>query len=132
MSRYCLDTSAYSQLRRGHGRVAEILDAAEWIGLPVVVAGELLTGFLLGSRFDRNRKELEEFVAAPVVNLIEIDLRTASLYAEIFAWVRKAGTPLPTNDIWIAACAARVGATVLTFDSDFRAIPRVGSLILEG
>jgi len=45
--------------------------------------------------------------------------------------LRKAGTPLPTNDIWVAAVASRDGATVLTYDEHFRLIHRVGSTILS-
>ncbi len=59
------------------------------------------------------------------------DRDVARLYAEIVRALKAKGTPLPTNDIWIAAAAARVGATVLTFDDHFRAIERVGSLVLE-
>lgn len=50
--------------------------------------------------------------------------------AEIVCDLRRAGTPLPTNDIWIAATAARSGALVLTFDRHFEKIARVGSLVL--
>ena len=45
--------------------------------------------------------------------------------------MRNKGTPLPTNDIWIAATAIRAGATVLTFDAHFREIARVAVLVLE-
>ena len=49
---------------------------------------------------------------------------------EIFADLRSRSRPLPTNDIWIAATAARAGATVVTFDEHFRTIARAGSLVL--
>ncbi len=57
------------------------------------------------------------FLANPVVHEIVIDRDVGRVYAEIVVALRKAGTPLPTNDIWIAAAAARSGATVLTYDS---------------
>ena len=63
MSRLCLDTSAYSNFKRGHGRVTELIDSAEWIGLPAIVVGELWTGFILGRRREENSLELEEFMA---------------------------------------------------------------------
>ena len=53
------------------------------------------------------------------------------MYAEILVTLRDRGTPLPTNDIWVAACAGRSGSTVLTFDEHFLAIERVGSRVLE-
>jgi len=132
MSRYCLDTSAYSRFQRGDGRVVHILDRAEWIGVPVITLGELRTGFLLGDRRDRNEEELQAFLANPVVDALEADEEVSRHYADIVWDLRRAGTPLPTNDIWIAATAARVGAVVLTFDSHFEKIPRVGSLVLQG
>ena len=48
MSRCCLDTSAYSHFRRGDPEVVEILDGAEWVGVPAIALGEIRTGFLLG------------------------------------------------------------------------------------
>lgn len=67
MSRYCLDTSAYSRFQRGDRQVVELLDRAEWVGVPAVVLGELWTGFLLGSRAEANRIALQRFLAHPAV-----------------------------------------------------------------
>ena len=131
MNRYCLDTSAYSQFQRGQEEVVRLVDAATWVGLPSVVLGELCTGFLQGGQPERNESELAAFLANDVVVEITVDHSVARLYAEILVALRSRGTPLPTNDIWVAACAARSGATVLTFDDHFAAIERVGSLILQ-
>jgi predicted nucleic acid-binding protein len=130
LSRYCLDTSAYSQFKRGEPRVVELIDSAEWLGVPFVVVGELWLGFLLGGQLERNASELHEFLESPVVEMLTMDLQVARAYAEIAVALRQAGTPLPTNDVWVAASAARAGATVLTFDAHFRAVSRVGSLVL--
>ncbi len=130
MSRYCLDTSAYSQFKRGHPRVVEILDTAEWIGLPSVVIGALWVGVLAGERLERNVTELREFLENTVVEEIPIDGDVARLYGEIFLALRRAGKPLPSNDIWVAAAASRTGSAVLTCDEHFRDIQRVGSIIL--
>ena len=131
MSRICLDTSAYSNFRRGEPRVVAHLDRADWVGVPSVVVGELWAGFQLGARPDQNASELDEFLSHAVVETLPVDTVVAHIYGEIFANLRRAGCPLPTNDVWIAATAARAGATVLTFDEHFREISRVGSLILE-
>ncbi len=130
MSRFCIDTSAYSHFKRGDHQVVALLDTAEWIGVPSVVIGELWLGFLQGERLERNVSELNEFLANPVVHEIVIDRDVGRVYAEIVVALRKAGTPLPTNDIWIAAAAARSGATVLTYDSRFGSIQRTGSVVL--
>ncbi len=131
MNRYCLDTSAYSHFQRGHQEVVRLIDGAAWIGLPAVVIGELWAGFLQGESRDRNEAELAAFLDNPAVEEIAVDHGVSRLYAEVLVALRTRGTPLPTNDIWVAACAARSGAPVLTFDSHFASIERVGSLILE-
>lgn len=131
MSRYCLDTSAYSHFRRGDQRIVEILDRAEWLGMPATTLGELRAGFLLGGRRERNEAELREFLANPVVEELPVDAEVSRQYAEIFVELRRAGTPLPSNDIWIAATAARQGALVVTYDPHFERIARVGSVILH-
>jgi tRNA(fMet)-specific endonuclease VapC len=46
--------------------------------------------------------------------------------------LRGAGTPLPTNDVWIAAATATTGATLLTFDEHFAHVDRIGSVVLGG
>ena len=129
MSRYCLDTSAYSHFKRGDPTVVDLIDGADWLGMPSVVLGELWTGFLLGRDAARNEGELAEFLAHPFVEVLPVDEDVAHIYGEIVVALRKAGTPLPTNDIWVAALAARAGATVVTFDTHFESIGRVGSLI---
>lgn len=131
MMRFCLDTSAYGNFRRGHPQVVEHVDRAEWIGVPSVVLGELWTGFLLGGRAGRNARELAEFLDHATVEVLGCGMEVARIYAEIVVDLRREGTPLPTNDIWIAAAAARAGATVLTFDAHFREIARVGALVLR-
>jgi len=131
MSGYCLDTSAYSNFQRGHRELVALVDRADWVGVPTVTMGELRTGFLLGVHRQRNESELDEFLANPVVEVLGVDAEASRHYAEIVADLRRAGTPLPTNDIWIAATAARHGAAVLTCDQHFERIGRVGALVFD-
>ncbi len=131
MSRYCLDTSAYSHFSRGDRRVADLLDRADWIGMPTIVLGELRVGFLLGRYAMENEADLHEFLSHSVVEVVGVDQEVARHYAEIVVDLRRAGRPIQTNDIWIAAIAAREGALLLSYDNDFNAISRVGSIILR-
>jgi len=128
----CVDTSAYSNFRRGETRVVEQIDRARWLGVPSIVVGELHAGFRAGSRFDQNLGDLREFLRQPVVQVLAVDEQVAHIYGEIVSELRTAGRPLPTNDIWIAATAVRFGAAVLTFDAHYREIGRVGSIVLGG
>lgn len=131
MSRYCLDTSAYGRFREGETRVVALLDSADWIGVPTVVLGELWAGFLQGKRTDENARALRMFLDHPMVHELPVDGDVARLYGEILAELRRKGTPVPTNDMWVAATAARAGASVLTYDEHFRRIGRVGTIFLE-
>lgn len=130
MTRLCIDTSAYSHFMRGEAAVVAHLDRASWVGVPSIVLGELWTGFLLGDRPDENDAELEAFLSRDVVNEVTVDVEVARIYAEVVVDLRRAGTPLPTNDLWIAACAVRSGSTVISFDRHFSEIARVGSIVL--
>jgi tRNA(fMet)-specific endonuclease VapC len=131
VKRYCLDTSAYSHFKRGHPAVVEVIDRAYWIGVPAIVVGELWVGFLQGESSARNQEDLAEFLRHPVVEELPVDSEIGRIYAEIVVALRKRGAPVPSNDIWIAASAARAGATVLTYDAHFSAIERAGSLVLQ-
>lgn len=131
MSRLVLDTSAFSHFRRGDSRVAALVDSAEWIGMPAIVLGELRAGFSQGRMARQNEEALRAFLSHPVVEILAVDDEVSGIYADIFAALRRAGSSIPTNDIWIAATAARAGATILTFDEHFRLIARVGAWILE-
>jgi len=128
--RLCLDTSAYSQFKRGDQQVVELIDRADWLGVPVVVLGELAVGFRQGKRRHENQAELDRFLGNPAVEVLPVEEDMVGFYADIVLDLKKAGTPLPANDIWIAAVAARHGASVLTYDQHFRSIARVGATIL--
>jgi tRNA(fMet)-specific endonuclease VapC len=126
MPRLILDTSAYSHFKRGAPEAVDALSHASWIGVPVVVLGELAVGFALGRRRAENERELRAFLEQPVVEVVEVTEEMARTWGELIVALRKARTPLPTNDVWIAAAAACRGAPVLTADEHFERIGRVG------
>ncbi len=128
--RLCLDTSAYSHFKRGEAQVVDLIDRADWIGVPVVVLGELEAGFRQGRSAAQNQTELQAFLASPLVDVLSVTEEIVSTYADIVLDLKKAGTPLPANVIWIAALAVRHGAPVLTYDAHFRSVARVGTTIL--
>lgn len=130
MSRWCLDTSAYSHLMRGDASAVDIVRRATWVGIPSIVVGELLAGFRMGRRRRENESDFARFLKEPIVHPLEVDRAAASHYADIVVALRRNGTPVPTNDIWIASVAAREGAAVLTYDAHFASIDRVSSQIL--
>ena len=125
-----LDTSGYSALFRGDEHVKAILQEAGEVALTPVILGELLAGFS-GGRFEtRNRDLLKEFLATPRVRVYPIDGETSERYAAVWLHLRQQGTPIPTNDLWIAASAMQHGLKVLTADRHFLKIPQVLTRII--
>ena len=128
--RVCLDTSAYSHFKRGHAPAVEAIGGAREVLVPAIVLGELRVGFRLGGRPQENEAELAEFLGGSAVRTLDVNAESADLYADIVVDLRRAGTPVPTNDVWIAALAAQEGAAVVTYDDHFTAIRRVGLRLL--
>ena len=127
-----LDTSAYAQFRRGLPAVVDLLASAERIFISATSLGELEGGFLLGRRLDENRAALGDFLAEPFVSVVHVDEPVARLYGRLFADLRRAGTPVPVDDIWIAASALHVRARLVTFDSDFSRFRDLDVVVLKG
>lgn len=122
MNRLLLDTNVYTAFMLGRPDVVETLSLAAQIVICPIVAGELLAGFRAGTREKANRKQWELFLDNPRVAEVGIDASTADFYAEVYRALRAKGTPIPTNDLWIAACALQNGLPLATLDAHFRAI----------
>lgn len=122
MKRILLDTNVYAAFKRGDDDAVELLRLADEIVLCPVVLGELLAGFAHSAREARNREELAAFLDSPRVTLVPLDDQTAEAYARIFTLLRRKGTPISTNDLWIAATALQHGLILVTRDAHFTAI----------
>lgn len=118
-----LDTNAYSTLQRGqsHDLSVYIAEAAS-LALPFIVIGELQAGFAHGDKALQNTTTLSNFIATPRVQLLYADDRTTTLYAQLWADLRRQGTPIPTNDIWIAALCIQHDYMLATNDVHFQQI----------
>lgn len=125
MSRALLDTSGYSAFMRGDTAVAEMLQTVEAIYVNAVVLGELRVGFLRGRMRQKNDARLRQFLASSRVAVLPVDEDTAERYAVILDGLWNAGTPIPTNDLWIAASAMQYGLAVITTDAHFLKIPQI-------
>ena len=125
MNRVLLDTSAYSALMRGDERILQVLLEAEEVCDTPVILGELMAGFLTGSRRKANEELLKEFLNSPRARVLPLDEGTSERYAAIVQSLRKAGTPIPTNDLWIAASAMQHGLKVLTTDAHFKKVQQI-------
>lgn len=125
MRRILLDTNAYSALMRGSEEVLQHIVESEAVYLSHFVIGELLAGFMGGSREQENRAALARFVRKSTVQILLTSYQTAERFAFLRDSLRKAGTPLPINDIWIGAHGLECGAEVVTADNHFAMMPGV-------
>ena len=80
-------------------------------------------GFRNGTRYDENRAQLDAFLSRRFVRTLEVTLESAERFGLIAAQLRRRGTPIPTNDVWIAAHTMEMGAELLTYDKHFQHIP---------
>ena len=123
--RLLLDTSAYSAFMRGHAEISSAIRGNEEIFLNSIILGELIAGFIKGGRRRKNENELRRFLASPRVGVLDITEETSERYAVILNSLWRAGTPRPTNDIWIAANAMEHGLRVLTTDDHYQKVAQV-------
>ena len=119
----CIDTNAYSAFKRGNPSVVTLFEIATTIIIPTVIIGELHAGFYIGSQTRRNITELQDFLDQNGMELKAPDYDIAERYGIIVSDLRKKGTPIPTNDIWIAATALETGSRLITYDNHFDLIP---------
>ncbi len=117
--RLLLDSNAYSQLKRGHRPVAELVRKSEEVFFSAIVAGELLYGFRHGSRFERNLQELNALLDNPYVTFVPVGMSTSNRYSRVAAQLPQKGRPIPTNDIWISTHTMETGADLVSFDEHF-------------
>jgi tRNA(fMet)-specific endonuclease VapC len=131
-ARLALDTSAYSRFRFGDWRVHDLIAAAELVLVPVTVLGELHGAFEFGGRARENRASLADFLAEPFVKIAPATADVARGYGKIYAALRRAGRPIPVNDMWIAATAMNEGACLVTFDRDYEHVAGLDFMLFEG
>jgi tRNA(fMet)-specific endonuclease VapC len=123
--RVALDTNRLTDLLRGDAALAERLAACEEVRIPLIVLAEIMAGFYGGTRQRRNEALLRRFLAKPTVALLLPGRETAEQYAHLYVQLKRAGTPVPDNDLWIAALALEHELVLITRDRHFARIPQL-------
>ncbi len=120
--RLSLDTSAYRAFVDGNPAIVQAVQEASQVAFSVVVLGELRAGFRHGKKRHENGEMLRQALSRRRVSVLALTESTSVIYAEIWSDLRKKGTPIPTNDVWIAAQCLEHELTLLTLDVHFRKV----------
>ena len=123
MKKILLDTNAYVRFLRGDEKVLAYLARADSVYMSVFVMGELFAGFKAGRKEKSNRQLLERFLLKPTVSILDATLETADIFGLIATSLRRSGTPIPINDLWIAAHCLETGSVLVTYDDHFSVVP---------
>lgn len=118
-----LDTTAYVGFKRNINDVVEVISNADQIFFSPIVLGELMFGFRNGTKFEKNMQDLNRFLDHAAVELVPIGKITSDRYSRIATQLRRQGTPIPTNDLWIAAQTVEHGAELISSDRHFEKVP---------
>jgi tRNA(fMet)-specific endonuclease VapC len=120
-----VDVNRYSDFFRGLEEAQRVISSAHRVVLPFVVVGELRGGFRRGSRSAENERQLVRFLQKDRVSVLFADEGTTHTYAALYAELRRAGTPIPTNDLWIAALVLQHDLVLFSRDRHFDKLPRL-------
>ena len=125
MRNVLIDTNTYGAFLRGDPAILESFSKADTIFLSTFVMGELHAGFRGGSLLRPNLEKLEHFIKKPSVRLLFSTAETAEVYGQLMDTLRRNGTPVPINDVWIGAHAIESSSVLITYDRHFLKIPGV-------
>lgn len=123
MTHVLLDSNTYTLIAKGKRDIVQVIDEASRVYFSIIVIGELLAAFRGGTLEIKNKKRLDQFLNNPTVQLLSVHKETAEIYGDIKYRLRKQGTPIPSNDVWIAAHAVETGSVLVTYDRHFLKIP---------
>ena len=123
--RIALDTNRLTDLFRGDMALAAFLGTCDEVCIPFVVLAEMKAGFYGGNRQTQNEGLLAHLLARETVSILLAGRETTEHYAHLFVQLKRAGTPVPDNDLWIAALAIEHELALVTRDRHFDGIPQL-------
>jgi tRNA(fMet)-specific endonuclease VapC len=123
--RVALDTNRYVDFCRGVDETVDLVENADEVFLPFSVIAELRAGFAFGRRAAENERILRAFLSKPGIGPLFADEQTTHHYAAVFRQLRSQGTPIPTNDMWVAALALQHDLSLHARDRHFDQLPQL-------
>jgi tRNA(fMet)-specific endonuclease VapC len=123
--RVALDTNRLIDLFRGDAELGNWLGRCDEVWIPLFVLGELKAGFYGGKQRPEEEAVLHKFLEKTTVSVLLPGRETAEQYGRLFAQLKRGGTPIPINDVWIAALALEHNLRLVTRDQHFEHIPQL-------
>ena len=118
---YLLDTNIVIGIFANESAIVEKIKLySASLYIPSIVIGELFYGAEQSSKKEENRQKIDAFALVSLV--VECDIATARFYGKIKSQLKLKGTPIPENDIWIAALAMQHQLILATRDKHFNTI----------
>lgn len=121
-----LDTNALSAVADNDPVAVRIFSQSTSIELPVIVLGEYSFGIAQSRRYHEYEKWLEELIVA--TRVLSVDRETSSHYAKIRVELKKAGQPIPSNDLWIAALCRQHRFPLMSQDKHFDTVQNLNRI----
>ena len=115
-----LDTNALSAYLDGTPEVADLINDARVLAIPVIVAGEFTFGIAQSRHRHAYERSLQRMLDRCAV--LDIDIETTRHYAAIRLELKLTGKPIPANDLWIAALSRQHAMPVVTRDAHFDSV----------
>jgi tRNA(fMet)-specific endonuclease VapC len=123
--RVALDTNRLSDFFRGDADLVAWLETCDEVWIPLMVLAEIKAGFYGGTQQSQNEILLRKLLTMPTVAILLPSRETAEHYARLFVQLKRAGTPVPDNDLWIGALALEHDLVLVTRDRHFEKIPQL-------
>lgn len=123
--RIALDAKRYVDLCKGEEETVKLVSTAEAVFLPFVVVAELRAAFALGKRVAENERVLRRLLQKPGVSVLFPDDQSTHHYAAAYHQLRVQETPIPMNDVWIAALVLQHNLRLHDRDKHFDHLPQI-------
>lgn len=124
--RCILDTNIIISWLKGSIKIATRIDEADIIYLPVIVLGELYYGANYSTNAAKHKNDIRRII--PFFNIVSLDENSPVIYGQIKSDLRKKGTPIPENDLWIATICIQNNLQLVTNDHHFHHIENLKTI----